>query len=149
MYKCRKPRPESYLQPDCLALRTIRSHYHVTPDNRTQSFRITSAAYSWTDDGSVSVDLGQLITEDGLPLTALYPSMTQAVALVSHRIDALHVRGLSVQHEPVAEDWYHGGIYGVTDALRRKLAKSASTVVPIDQAAARAFWEMKNGKLPW
>jgi hypothetical protein len=150
MYRLRRKRAESSLRPEELVLRTICSPFHVTPDHGTKTFRVSSAAYTPTDDGAVSVDLAQLLREDGLSLDSLYPSMASAVGLVSHPVSAIRDEELAVQHDPVVENWYHGGLTGnFTKKKRRKLASSCNAVVAIDTEAARRHWEAVHHDPLW
>lgn len=150
MLKLRRRKPASYLLPDGLALRTIRSPFHVIPDEKEKRFRISSAAFAPTDDGAVSVDLEQLLREDNLPPTALYPMLNQAVALLAHALGFLMEQTLSTAHEPVRQNWYHGGITGnFSKGVKRTLSANCGYVIEIDQDAARQHWEAVRGPVPF
>lgn len=148
LYKMRRQRPPSSLLPEGLSLRTIRSPFHVVLDSKTNNMRVSSAAFEPTDDGAVSIELGQLLETDTLSLTALYPSLTQSVALVAHKVGTLRGKSLTVHHEPMVENWYHGGIRGdFKQAVKRHLAKNCIFVVGLDAPQAKKFWEQSNGRV--
>lgn len=149
--RCKKP---SYWLPDCDALRTIQSPWHVTPNDATRSFRITSAAFNpGKDDNSVSVDIGQLLREDALEPDILYPALKQSVGLAAITVELIRQIQLDLHHAPVFSNWYHGGIVGNFNNRKksRKLAEFANEHVlrPIDADLARKHWESMHGPLAW
>jgi hypothetical protein len=110
---------------------------------------VSSAAFGPTDDGAVSVDLEQLLLEDRLPPTCLFPSLLSGVGLVAHTIETLRQKDLSAHHEKIITNWYHGGIRGnFTDGKRRSLAKTCLSIIEIDDEKAREFWEKIHGPMP-
>lgn len=138
MWLLRKKRQSSQLRPEHRVIRTIRSPDHVVKDSATGKWRLSSGAYSPTDDGLVSVDLAQLLTQDDLDALFMYPALDRNVAAASHTVSSLRVLNLDVVHDPIPKNWYHGGISGVsTKAIQRKLAKSAALHVPIDEVEAQ------------
>jgi hypothetical protein len=130
----------SQLLPEYRVVRTIRSPDHVIYNDLT-GWRLTSAAFEPTDDGLVSVDLEQLLTEDGLPPLAMYPAVTKSVAAATQTVAAVRGHNLEVIHDPVCNNWYHGGISGKpTKSVRRKLAATAGFLVPINEEEAKRLF---------
>lgn len=144
MWLLRRKRHSSKLQPEYRVIRTIRSPDHVVKDS-TGKWRLSSGAYSPTDDGLVSIDLEQLLVEDELDALFMYPALDRNVAAASHSVLSLRELNLDVVHDPMPRNWYHGGISGIsTKAIQRKLAKSAMFPVPIDEAEAQRLYDEKD-----
>jgi hypothetical protein len=139
------------LQPEKLALRTICSPFHITPDEGTRTFRISSAAYAPSkSDGYVSVDLEQLLNVAGKTKLSNFPAFAKAVGLIAHSVGFLRARQFSVTHEPMAGNWFHGGIRGVSNKTKqRSLSESCEFVVAIDVVEAKRHWETIKGKPLW
>lgn len=106
-------------------------------------WRLSSAAFSPSgSDQSCSVDLEHLLHADGLPSTVLYPGVDRSVALVAFPIRDLAAEEITVEHDPVIDNWYHGAMRGA--ALKRKgatkrLATAAEIVIPIDEVLAAKY----------
>lgn len=101
---------------------------------------VSSAAFHPSKvDKSLSVDLEQLLCADGLESNALYPDLPRSVGLYALRISDLIAMTATVEHRPIWLNWYHGGVQKITHGARKKMAKAAVAVVPIDQEAAAAF----------
>jgi hypothetical protein len=101
---------------------------------------VSSAAFKPTRDGSVSVDLEQLLMADGLPLLTMYPAIDQAVAAAAVGVDRVRQAGLEPTHDPDPRNWYHGAIRGnFTGKISRDLARDIEFLVPIDQEAAAHY----------
>lgn len=137
LYRFRRRRMSSYLRPDGRVLRSIQAPHHVTSEDGR--LRISSAAFSTSsgDDGSCSVDLEQLLQEDNLTATTLYPSIPRSVGLVSLKVGRLREVAVTVEHEPVVHNWYHGGLGGAEirkkkSKLKKLLAQECEPVVEID-----------------
>jgi hypothetical protein len=138
----RKKRLSSQLQPEYQVVRTIRSPDHVVKDAATGRWRISSGAYSPTDDGLVSIDLEQLLAQDNLNALFMYPALDRNVAATSHKVANLRALHLDAVHDPMPKNWYHGGISGISNkAIQRKLAKSALELSPIDQVEAQRLYD--------
>jgi hypothetical protein len=76
----RRSYPFSRLQPDLRFIRTLQSPYHVVMDEQTGRYRISSKAFSPSSvDGALSGDLEQVLDDDGLLPTAMYPAVGDAV----------------------------------------------------------------------
>jgi hypothetical protein len=94
----------------------------------------------------VSVDLEQLLAEDGLPLLFMYPAVHNNVGAAAHPISLLREKRLDVLHDPIKTNWYHGGICGnLTKSIKTTLAKSAEPLIQIDEAEAERFWNAVHG----
>jgi len=106
-------------------------------DDRTGEWRLSSGAYSPTADGLVSVDLEQLLAEDGLSPLTMYPALDRNVAAATHLVSDLRALNLDVVHDPTIRNWYHGGISGIKRSHKQKLSKSAGFLVPIDPVEAQ------------
>ena len=132
------------LDPDLRALRTIQSPHHVHPNVDQTAYRITSGAFIPGSDGTVSVDLEESLQRSGMQVTALYPGIEKAVAMVGHPIGLYTASGYNVVHQPVAGNDHHGSASTTlkNNALRkvaRAFADAAQFVVPIDREAAERF----------
>lgn len=139
----RRKCPPSQLQPDLRFIRTLQSPFHVVPDQQTGRYRISSKAFSASKlDGGLSGDLEQILQADGLQPTALYPAVRNAVGAAAIPIGKIQEAGGNVCHDPVWRNWYHGSVFNITDAVKRKIFKSASEMIEIDQAEAAKFWEV-------
>jgi hypothetical protein len=108
----------------------------------TGRWRISTGAYSPTDDGLVSIDLEQLLAEDDLDALFMYPAIDRNVAAASHTVAGLRALGLDAVHDPMLKNWYHGGISGISNkAMKRKLVESAVELSPIDQLEAQRLYD--------
>lgn len=120
------------ISPHSMVIRHINQAQHVVPDENINGRRIASAAFSRTSgdpDNGVSVDLGQLLTEAGLPESAKVPPGMGAVKLQVGPVRTLNLR---VGSDPIPENVYHGQIWDVKDTKRTKLRRLVvDWVVPI------------------
>lgn len=160
MTEIRPRKPCCYWRPNCNALRTLQSPWHITPDDGTKSFRISSAAFRPSkQDKSVSVDIGQLLLEDGLAEDALYPALKQAVGLCAVSVQFIRELGLELHHDPLCTNWYHGGIRGNFNSKNPVTRKNGSKMLAehgdkhvvrqLDVDTARRHWEAANRPLDW
>lgn len=133
--------PSNQLQPESRLLRTLQAPQHVQHEDGI--WRPSSAAFSASRaDAACSVDLEQLLVEDGLSAKSLFPSLPKSVGLVALPLSIVIGEGLEAKHDPVESDWYHGGILGAglkKQGVRKRLAARCESVVPIDATAAAAF----------
>lgn len=156
MYKHRKPIPNSQLRPECLALRTVRSPWQLTPQPAKRNFRVNSSAYSpSSEDGGVSIDVGQALASDGFK-PRLERAVSNPVGLMGHSRSFLERMGLLPHHEPVMSNWYHGNIRdlmtladGDRRRMQRKLADECTPAIPIDTEAAIRHWSQVRGVEPF
>ena len=141
----RRKRPSSQLQPELRFIRTLQSPYHIVRDERTGSYRISSKAFSPSSaDGGLSGDLEELLIDDGLSATAMYPAVQGAVGAAAITIGRIRDVGARPEHEPVWQNWYHGSVFGITSGIKKKLHKAASEIIKIDQAEAarlHSLWD--------
>jgi len=86
----------------------------------------------------MSVDLEQLLHEDGKPTDALFPNVPRAVALVGHTVEQYKAKACNAHHQPLDENYYHGGVDGKLEKARRWLSKNYVEIVPVDQDLAKA-----------
>lgn len=127
-------------QRRAIVLRTLQAPWHVKVAG-SGAYRISSGAFSPHKDGTVSVDLGQLLRADLLPLVALHPhgKLKNVVGLSGLPVSKLEAEGLKLRHSPVWSNWYHASLSGADlkkPALRKRLAKACRMIVEIDSAAA-------------
>ncbi|GAA5264414.1 hypothetical protein ACOSOMT5_P0837 [Acidiphilium sp. MT5] len=145
MCRLRQTRQSSQLLPEYSVIRTIQAPHHLMlVTDASGEWVLSSAAYSPSRDGFVSVDLEQLLIEDGLNAKFMYPAVNRSVAAATHTVSALQELNLAAVHDPIAKNWYHGGISGIDRSnrgreIRRQLAKTASFLIPIDQIEAQKF----------
>lgn len=104
---------------------------------------MSSAAFGpSSSDKRLSVDIEQLMSADGLGPTDLYPGIDRSVGLYAVEVAKVRELNLEIEHQPILPNWYHGGVLNISShGVRKKLAKAASAVIEIDQAAAQAFHE--------
>jgi len=142
MYRVRRRTPSNRLLPEFRLIRTIRSPYQVVQDQLTGQYVLSSAAFKPTSDGLVSVDLEQLLDQDGLDPLAMYPALDRHVAAAAHTAGHVTSLGLTVCHDPTKKNWYHGGIGGkFTGKISRDLASGADFLIEIDQAEADRLFD--------
>lgn len=143
----RRTRQSSHLRPDGQFIRSLRSPYHVVKDDQTGLYRISSKAFGpSSSDGKVSGDLSQLLCDDGLSATAMYPAVKEPVGAAAVSIADVLAAGAVVEHDPVKQNWYHGAILGAKGKVKNKLQQASSEIIAIDQAeAARldALWQVQ------
>ena len=114
------------IRPETFVIRYINPVAHVFFDENTKQRRIASAAFgpsSRDPDFGMSVDIGQLLTETGLPENARVPSDRGAVRLNVGRVRELKLR---VGSDPIAAgrlpaNPFHGQVWGVKSGMRAKL----------------------------
>lgn len=143
---CRLRGTRSHLsRPDLRFVRTVQAPDQVVFNKHTNRYEASSAAFTGSSNGgSLSGDLEELIQGDGLPLDILYPAVKRGVGAVTFRVqDALDL-GLHVHHEPVAANWYHGGVRGNLKKTETKLKAVANELIEIDQEASRLYHEKKD-----
>lgn len=141
MMLLRRKRTSSQLLPDSRFIRTLQSPHHVVPDKKTGLYRISTKAFGPSKgDGGLSGDLEQILRSDGLPPLAMYPSLERSVGAAAILVRDIQAAGGRVEHDPVWQNWYHGSVFGVTGAVKKKLLKAAVEIVAIDQHEA-ARWE--------
>lgn len=102
-------------------------------DEKIQGRRLSSLAFapSSGERGGMSVDIQRLIEEDGLDpkVYVLSPPWIGAVRFVA---GALRAEGLKVGYHPLADNPYHGEVWGAfSKKLKRKLQAIADEFVPV------------------
>jgi hypothetical protein len=126
------------VSPHSMLIRHINEAQHVILDENINGRRIASAAFSRTTsdpDNGMSVDLGQLLAEAGLKEDAKVPPGMGAVKLPVGPVRDLNCR---VGSEPTPTNAFHGQIWDVKDAKRKKLHKLViGWVVPLSGVAIR------------
>lgn len=127
------------LQPQLRALREVQAPQQISAAaDRTNGYRVSSAAFKPGRDGTVSVDLEESLLRAGLTATGRYPAMDRAVALVAHRIQAVVDQGMTVAHAPIEGNEHHAEIR--MGALSRKAIERAARAL----ADACEFLEQFN-----
>jgi hypothetical protein len=139
------------LQPDLRFIRTLQSPHHVVKDGQTGRYRISSKAFSpSSSDGKLSGDLEQLLQEDGLHATAMYPAVSGAVAAAAISVGRIRDAGATVEQDPVCRNWYHGAVGDISSSKKTKLYKAAAEIIAIDQneaARLHAIWDTTRSTL--
>ncbi|HTX49033.1 MAG TPA: hypothetical protein VME40_06535, partial [Caulobacteraceae bacterium] len=149
-------RPKTLVRLDLRFVRTLQSPDQVVYDSRLKRWRVSSAAFGPSSvDGSLSGDLEELLEADGLPPDALYPAVARAVGASTFTIREANALGVTVGHEPVWTNWYHGGARfpgmntSVVNKAKKRLQGVAQDFIPIDSdSALRWYREKNNGQLP-
>ena len=119
------------------ATRTLQAPQHVQFDPATQTFEVSPSAFKKQTDGTISVDLEQVLTSDNLPLDHEYPRVKRAVGLVAHTVGRLTSAGFVVTHDPIDVNAYHGLARGNPSKTERvNLADTCQIVRPLDQTEA-------------
>jgi len=100
-------------------------------------------------DKMVSVDLEQLLIEDGLDGTTLYPHLDRSIGLYALFVHELATLGLDLVHAAIPTNWYHGGVAG--DGLQKhkiskKLATACRPIIPINENLAAHYKAMASNK---
>jgi len=104
---------------------------HTVPNdlvpNETGGKRVSSGAYSRSDDGGMSVDIEDWMIRDGLnPLHYVKDPAHGATRL---RVGDLRQMGLMVGWDPKAENPHHGSVWGIGHSkARKRIARIAITV---------------------
>lgn len=130
---CKRTLRDDELSGDSRTLRTIQAGSQFVKDAKTAEWRVSSGAFSPPKDGCISVDLEQLLHADNKASDALFPGLPRALGLIAHKIEGLRGEGLTVHHEQVAGNFYHGCIRGKpNDKLRRRLSRNYEIVVPFN-----------------
>jgi hypothetical protein len=124
--------------PQSLLIRHINPDHHVVPDENTKGSRISSGAFAATTrdpDYGMSVDIGQLLSEQGLPDRHMVPQRMGAVSL---GVGDLRGIGLRIGSDPVPTNEYHGQVWGVKTSMRKAVQKLVKDwVVPLPGVALR------------
>lgn len=139
MCRLRRCRPPMSLQPEARIARTVQGPFYVL--DRDGEWRVSSALFKASkSDSYCSVDLEQLLVEDGLNAETLYPQLPDSLGLVGLFVREILAENHIVRHVPVDENWYHGGIHGpLTQSVRKRLALACHVIVPINPAAVAAY----------
>jgi hypothetical protein len=143
MFQMREKWLPSRLRPEFRFVRTLQSPFHVVQDEATGLYRISSKAFGpSSSDGTLSGDLEEVLHEDGLSATAMYPAVRDPVGAASVTIDQIRTIGAGVSHDPSRHNWYHGAVNGSKPKrIRNKLKDGAVEIIPIDQARAHKLFE--------
>ena len=137
MFLTRKAWPISTLLPEFRFVRTLQAPDHIVFDKRISRYRISSQAFRpSSEDGGLSGDLEQLLLYDGLSATAFYPSVKRSIGAASLTVGDVNSLDLSVHHEPVLNNWYHGAVRGIRSSHSKKLSRLAAELIAIDQSEA-------------
>lgn len=147
MWVIRRRWHSSKLQPEFRFIRTLRSPYHVSWDERG-FYRISSKAFGPSStDRTLSGDLEEILAHDGLEPDCMYPAVRDPVGAASVTVGQMRAAGAVVEHDPVMLNWYHGAASGTRkDSVKRKLAKVAVEFIEIDQALAKRLHEEAKAK---
>lgn len=114
------------LADDLRALREVQAPQQISPSEVDPGgYRVSSAAFMPGTDGTVSIDLEEVLLRHGKGPTSKFPSLPRAVALVAQKIGAIRSAGATVSHVPLAENYYHGEMRsaGMGRKQVRKLAR--------------------------
>lgn len=134
----RRKYPSSLLLPDLRFIRTLTSPHHVVHDDGTGQYRISSKAFGpSSSDGSLSGDLEQILKNDGLEATAMYPAISNPVGAAAITVGDIVSAGARAEHDPVRTNFYHGSVSGTKrKPVREKLRSVAIEIIAINQAEA-------------
>lgn len=145
MCRVRRTLLSSELSSDYQFIRTIQSPDHLVRDELTGLYRVSSKAFHPSrSDGTLSGDLEQLLTRDGLTVTDFQSSVARVVGKYGIKIAQVRARGFEAEHRPMAQNWYHGAICGnFTRSKRRKLYEDAVAIMDIDQRLAARYHNQK------
>jgi hypothetical protein len=117
-----KPHDDPAILADTFIIRHINPDYHVCFDENLGSDRIGGNAFSATNRDphyGMSVDIGQLLAEAGLPECHIVPPGMGAVRLPVGSVRAL---SLKLGSDPIVpSNQYHGQVWGVKNSKRKKL----------------------------
>jgi hypothetical protein len=132
------PHDDPAIAADSYIVRHINPLAHVYPDEATGKQRISSGAFNRTRGprGGMSVDIGQLLAEDGKPLGTMVPPGMGAVKL---RTGAVRDLGLWVGSDPVVPaNPYHGQVWKFSNRTPRDLQRAVEDwVVPLPGVVLR------------
>jgi hypothetical protein len=121
------PHDHSEILDDDYVLRHIVPPHDLHPDQAKQVVRVSSAAYSESSDGGMSVDILRWMAGD--QLDECYYLEDQAIGATKIRVGDLRALGLQVGWDPDTGHIHHGAVWGIKDQKqRRKIAKAAITV---------------------
>jgi hypothetical protein len=124
--------------PESLLVRHINPDHHVVPDENTKGLRISSGAFAATTgdpDHGMSIDIGQLLTERGLPDRHMVP---QHMGAVSVGVGDLRAIGLKIGSDPIPTNEFHGQAWGVKTTTRKAVQKLVKGwIVPLPGVALR------------
>lgn len=138
------------LRGDLRALRTLQAPEQVQFDPAVDQWVTSSAAFKQQSDGTISVDLEEVLRLDGHPLTYGYPRVARAVGMVAHTVGRLTTDGFAVTHDPLEEteeheeNDYHGIAQGkLSSAKRGRLADTCEIIIPIEGDVAQRHHDEK------
>lgn len=137
MCRLRQTWQTSALLPDFRFIRTLQAPDHIVFDKKLSRYRISSQAFRpSSSDNGLSGDVEQILWTDGLSPLALYPSVSRSIGAASLTIGDIQAQNLTVHHEPVCLNWYHGAVRGIRTGDGKRLSRLAIEIVPIDQEQA-------------
>ena len=126
------------------ALRSLQAPEQVIFDPLRNEWGVSPAAFRPQSDGSISLDLEEILEADDLPLTHGYPRIARAVGLVAHSVERLREAAFVVSHVPICGNDYHGEARGnPTRESRDALASSCEIIVTLDGDAAQRHHDEK------
>jgi hypothetical protein len=134
----RRKCPSSQLLPDLRFIRTLTSPHHVVHDDGTGEYRISTKAFGpSSSDGKLSGDLEQILQNDGLAATAMYPAIRNPVGAAAVTVGDIASAGAQAEHDPVGTNFYHGSVSGTKPrSVKDRLRSVAIEIIAIDQAEA-------------
>jgi len=133
------PHDDPAIASDSYIIRHINPLAHIYPDEATGIQRISSGAFNRTREprGGMSVDLGQLLAEDGKPLGAM---VAPGMGAVKIRVGTVRDLGLWVGSDPIVPmKPYHGQVWKFSNRTPRDLQRAVEGwVVPLPGVALRS-----------
>lgn len=122
------------------ALRALQAPEQVVYDPLKNRWGPTSSIFRAGRDGTVSVDLEQILKLDGRDLTYNYGKLSRSVGMVAHTVERLVHAGFVVMHVPLEENDYHGEARGkLPKSKLEDLRGTCEIIVPVDGVAAQRY----------
>jgi hypothetical protein len=119
------PHDHDEILDDDYVLRHIVPPHDLHPDPARGITRVSSGAYSESNEGGMSVDILRWMAEDGLNECDY---LTDEMGATKIKVGDLRALGCQVGWDPDSGHEHHGAVWGLKQTIRKKVARAAITV---------------------
>lgn len=121
------PHDDPDIDGDHGLFRYIHPVYHVTWDGNRNAWRISSAAFSESDTGGMSVDWEQSMLAAGLLRDAHLPGADHGIARL--RVSRMREIRLQVGPDPLPHNPHHAEVWGIKKQSQRRQIRDSVEMV--------------------
>jgi len=126
------PHDDPDILPEHGLIRLISRQHHVVWDGNKQVWRVSSGAFSESNDGGMSVDLEALLVAAGVAVLINVPSGDDWGAM-RLPVGSVRAEGLRIGSDPLPHNPYHGAVWGIgnRNGVKKRLLRMATWLKPL------------------